>query len=120
MRFEHSLRLRVTRRHKDGVTVAFPVTDGLLNSTGVLHGGVTASVVDETAWFAIVDQLGEKIAMTTSELKVNYLRPIAGVKGTARGVRLRMGKRLCVVRVDVFDAQRRLAAMGVATYILLG
>ena len=56
---------------------------------------------------------------TTAEMKINYLRPIAGDKVTARDYVLRAGKALCVARVDVFVDQRRLAAVALVTYMLL-
>jgi len=57
--------------------------------------------------------------MTTTELKVNYLRPIAGKKVIARVYVLRAGKTLSVTRVDLLDAQRRLSAIAIVTYMLL-
>ena len=55
MSFEHQLNLRVVRKHSDGVTVHFDLLKEYLNSNGVLHGGVTASIADEAAWHAIVN-----------------------------------------------------------------
>ena len=37
----------------------------------------------------------------------------------ARVYSLRAGKRLFVSRVDMFDAQKRLSAVGIVTYMLL-
>ena len=119
MAFEDSLGITVTRKHKDGVTCTVPLRPELLNSNGVVHGGVIASIADEVAWWAIIDQLGERKPMTTSELKVNYLRPISGSKTTARGFVLKLGKMLAVTRVDVFDSEKRLAAHATVTYAFL-
>ncbi len=119
MAFEHSLSIRVVRKHSDGVTVELPLRDEFLNNTGVLHGGVIASIADEAAWHAMIHAYrGERLA-TTTELKVNYLRPIAGKKATARAYALRAGKTLFVSRIDLFDAQKRLSAVSVVTYMLL-
>ncbi|MBI1791173.1 MAG: PaaI family thioesterase [Acidobacteria bacterium] len=120
MAFEDDLATRVVRKHKDGVTVECPLREGLMNSNGVVHGGVIASVADEAAWHAIIHHLGHYTPMTTTELKVNYLRPIAGAKIVGRAYLLRAGRTLCVGRVDLFDAKRRLAAIAVVTYMLLG
>jgi uncharacterized protein (TIGR00369 family) len=57
--------------------------------------------------------------MTTTELKVNYLRPIAGKNVLARACVLRAGKTLSVTRVDLMDAERRLSAIAIVTYMLL-
>ncbi|HEY3743041.1 MAG TPA: PaaI family thioesterase [Bryobacteraceae bacterium] len=121
MAFEDDLGISVTRKHKDGVTCAVPLRPALLNSNGVLHGGIIASIADEVAWHAILSQMPEpRPAMTTSELKVNYLRPIAlASKTTARGYVLKLGKMLAVTRVDVFDSQKKLAAHATVTYAFL-
>ncbi len=124
MSFEDSLAIIITRKHKDGVTCSVPLHQGLLNGTGIVHGGVIASIADEVAWFAIIsvteDQLGERRPMTTSELKVNYLRPIAlASKTTARGFVLKLGKMLAVTRVEIYDSEKRLAAHATVTYAFL-
>ena len=119
MAFEHSIGLRVVRAHRDGVTVAFPLREEFLNSNGVLHGGVIAAIADEAAWHALTHGSERPPNMTTTELKVNYLRPFTGKKVTARAYVLRAGKTLSVTRVDLLDAQKRLSAIAVVTYMLL-
>ena len=123
MAFEDTLGITITRKHKDGVTCTVPLRTGLLNSNGVVHGGVIASIADEVAWHAILSQIkaqmGEPKPMTTSELKVNYLRPIGGKKATARGFVLKLGRMLAVTRVDIFDEEKRLAAHATVTYAFL-
>ncbi len=119
MAFEDSIRVEVIRKHRDGVTVACPLSDKLMNSAGVLHGGVIATIADEAAWHALIHAYKAKRPMTTTELKVNYLRPVAGKKITARVYVLRAGKTLGVTRVDLFDSQKRLCAVGLVTYMLL-
>jgi uncharacterized protein (TIGR00369 family) len=56
---------------------------------------------------------------TTTDLKINYLRPIAEGKLVARAHLLRVGKKLCVGRVDMHDSHRKLAAVAIVTYMLL-
>lgn len=117
--FEFQLGLIVRRRHADGVTCRLPLRPGLFNSDGVVHGGIIATVADEVAWHAILHQLGSPARMTTAELKVNYLCPIAGQSLTARGIVLKLGRMLMVTRVDIFDEQRKLAAHATVTYARL-
>ena len=59
--------------------------------SGVLHGGVTATLVDVAVGLALAHR-GYKA--TTVELKINYLRPVTGRKVTARSHLLRIGKTL--------------------------
>jgi uncharacterized protein (TIGR00369 family) len=119
MAFENSLALRVVRKHRDGVTVDFPLREEFLNGNGVLHGGVIAAIADEAAWHGLVHAHQGHREMTTTELKVNYLRPMAGKKVVARVYVLRAGKKLSVTRVDLLDSQRRLSAIAIVTYMLL-
>jgi len=119
MAYEHSLALRVTRKHPDGVTIECPLRDDLLNSNGVMHGGVIAAIADEAAWHALIHEHKSQREMTTTELKVNYLRPMAGKKVVARAYVLRAGKKLGVTRVDLFDSQKKLSAVAIVTYMLL-
>ena len=124
MAFEDELGIKVTRKHKDGVSCTVPLRAGLLNSNGVLHGGIIASIADEVAWHAILSQMEDGAAdrkpMTTSELKVNYLRAIGPCTATtARGYVLKLGRMLAVTRVDVFDSEKRLAAHATVTYAFL-
>ena len=120
MSFEHTLNLRVVEKHDDGVTVEFDFLPAYLNSSGVLHGGVTASIADEAAWHAIETHFGYgSKKSTTTELKVNYLRPIGGKVVSARARLVRAGKTLCVSQIDIFDEQKNLAAIAIVTYMLL-
>jgi uncharacterized protein (TIGR00369 family) len=119
MVFEDSIRVQVVKKHRDGVTVECPLSKRLMNGAGVVHGGVIATIADEAAWHALVHAYKARRTMTTTELKVNYLRPIAGDKITARAYVLRAGKTLGVTRIDLFDGQKRLSAVALVTYMLL-
>ena len=120
MSFENSLNLRVAEKHDDGVTLHFDLLPQYLNNQGVLHGGVTASLADEAAWHAIENHLGSgKRKSTTTELKVNYLRPLGGSKVVCRAYLVRAGQTLCVSRIDLFDEKQNLAAIATVTYMLL-
>jgi acyl-coenzyme A thioesterase PaaI-like protein len=44
--FNTHVGLKLVRLHKDGVTIECTIRPELLNGSGVLHGGVTATVAD--------------------------------------------------------------------------
>jgi uncharacterized protein (TIGR00369 family) len=119
MPFEQSLDVRIRERHQDGVTCECAIRDELMNSNGVLHGGIIACIADEAAWWAIETHTERAKNSTTTELKVNYLLPITGDKVIARTFLLRVGKTLCVSRVDMSGADGRLAATAIVTYMFL-
>ena len=95
------------------------IREDLLNTNGVLHGGVAASVADEVAWHCVTHRYGSDLATTTSDLKINYLRPVVGDRVIARGEILRAGRTFCVSRVDLCDRDKRLCAVAIVSYMLL-
>lgn len=119
MPFNQLLGIRVVRLHRDGVTIECPVREDLRNVAGVLHGGVAATLADAAVGIALTNHFSAKRAATTTELKINYLRPIAEGKIVARAHLLRVGSKLVVGRVDMFDSNRKLAAAAIVTYMLL-
>jgi uncharacterized protein (TIGR00369 family) len=79
------------------------VTPRVVNSSGVLQGGLLATLIDMVAGVSL--QRGERAYLrnATSEMQVSFL---AGARvGPVRAVAhiLRRGRRSAVVRVDVYD-----------------
>ncbi len=110
---------RLAALHRDGLTLECAVRRDLLNSAGVLHGGVTATLADATVGVAVHYLLGTHRPITTVEMKINYFRPVTGGKIFARARMLRMGATICVGRVDITDSHRKLAGTALATYMIL-
>jgi len=119
MPFNKLIGIRVLRRHSDGVTLECAMRDDHRNIAGVMHGGVAATLADAAVGIALASHFEGRRPCTTTDLKINYLRPISEGKIVARSHLVRVGKKLCVGRVDMFDARRRLAAVAIVTYILL-
>ncbi len=119
MPFNKLIGIRVVRRHADGVTITCAMREELKNTAGVMHGGVVATIADAAVGIALASHFDGRRPCTTTDLKINYLRPVADGKIIARSHLLRVGRQLCVGRVDVFDAEGKLAAVAIATYMLL-
>jgi uncharacterized protein (TIGR00369 family) len=119
MPFNKLIGIRVLRIHSDGVTLQCAMREELKNVAGMMHGGVAATLADAAVGIALASHFGGRRPCTTTDLKINYLRPIAHGKLTARSRLVRIGKKLCVGRVDMTDAQKKLAAVAIVTYLLL-
>jgi uncharacterized protein (TIGR00369 family) len=117
--FNQLVGIRLVGIHKDGVTIDCKLRPELLNASGVLHGGVTATLADAAVGIAITQRVGRTGAATTVEMKLNYLRPVSGRKITARARLLRMGSTLCIGRVDMFNDAKELVSTALVTYMLL-
>lgn len=93
------------------------VRDDLRRNGGVIHGGVTASLIDTAAAFSIMTILEPDQATTTVDLTVHYLRPIVAGIATARARVVRSGRRIVIAAVDVFDEAETLLATALTTYV---
>jgi|SRR5579872_1430480 len=119
MPFNTLLGITVSKLHKDGVTIECKVKKELLNSAEVLHGGVFATVADAAVGISLARHFGERRPITTVELKINYLRPVSQGKIKARARLLRVGARVCVGSVEIKDAENRMVAAALLSYIQL-
>jgi len=90
--------------------------DDLRQPHGVLHGGVTASLIDTAMAFAIRTHLRDHEATATVDLTIHYLRPhtAGAVVCTAKVVR--PGKRIFTVSADVVNGEGKLIATAISTY----
>ena len=96
---------------------------------GILHGGVTAAVIDVTGGLTaflgahqknVEDTLDKKLArfgrLGTIDMRIDYLRPGLGRWFVATGHILRTGKKVAVTRVELHNDKGRLIAVGTAAY----
>ncbi len=120
MPFNSLLGIKVARMHADGVTVEIPFREEMRNSAGVLHGGVSATLVDAAVGIAITRHFGGRRLATTVEMKINYFRPIDSGKVAARSRLLRVGSTLIVGSVELRNGKGELAGAALVTYMLLG
>jgi uncharacterized protein (TIGR00369 family) len=86
---------------------------------GHVHGGVIASLVDTAIFWCFFAELDESAGITTVDLKVNYLAPVADGKLSARGKRIRLGRTLGLGETEVFNGEGKLVAHGTSSVIVL-
>jgi len=68
--FNSHVGLKLVRLHKDGITIACDLRPELMNGSGVLHGGVTATLADVAVGMALARHLGRPRAAATVEMKI--------------------------------------------------
>ena len=98
-----------------------PIRPELKQQHGFVHGGVISYAVDNALTFAGGSVLGTSV--TTSEFKINYLRPAIGDFLVARAAVIHAGKSQAVCRCDVFvskDGKESLCATSQGTITMLG
>lgn len=117
--FNRLVGLRLTRLHRDGITIECTLRSDLRNSAGAAHGGVAATMADAAVGIAIQRHFGGKRRITTVELKINYFRPVIEGRIFARSHLLRIGSTLCIGNVDFVDDHARAIGTAIVTYIFL-
>ena len=117
MPFNGLIGIEVTAVHDDGLTIRCGLRPNLMNGAGTMHGGVIASMVDAVVGIALYRHFGGERMMATTEMKLNYLRPIVREGATARAKILRTGQHLCIGQAEVFDEDEQLAAIGIVSYL---
>lgn len=112
---------------------SFNMTKDLIGNSiaGILHGGVTASVIDLTGGLSAliscvklnegkpVDVIKKKVTSTaTIDMRVDYLRPGKGKSFKCKSRIIRAGSRIVVAKIDLYNEMKTRIATGTATYLI--
>ncbi|WP_286755728.1 MULTISPECIES: PaaI family thioesterase [Roseivirga] len=90
--------------------------------TGLVHGGVTATVADIVAGFSAYTVVAEDQHVVTGEIKISYFAPGRGQKLYAKGWVVKQGKKMnfCEAEVWCIDGDKRtLIAKATTTMVTL-
>lgn len=116
-----------------GAVTSFPLKPDLIGNSaaGILHGGVTAAVIDLTGGLsallscvklnekASLEDLQAKLtASATIDMRVDYLRPGRGDAFECKSRLIRAGSRIVVAKVDLSNEKAVRIATGTATYMI--
>jgi uncharacterized protein (TIGR00369 family) len=97
--------------------VKIAMRDDLRQPYGILHGGVTATLIDTAMAFAVRTQLQDHEITTSVDLTVHYLRPHTKGDAVCTAKVVRPGKRVFTVSADVINSEGKLIATGLSTYM---
>jgi uncharacterized protein (TIGR00369 family) len=119
------LDLDIERVEPGHATFVLPFDEKFANVTsGTVHGGVTATVIDTASGFALRSTFDDPagVRLTTTDLNVRYVRPARGdVRVTADVVRAgdSMGVTDCEA-TTVHEGERTVVATGGTSYRIIG
>lgn len=98
-------------------TVRLTIAPHHKQNLGVVHGGATASLIDTASAMALLTVLNKGEKTTTTDLSIQYLRPLTEGEITAHAIVRRAGRRVAALSVDVYDVNQKLAATAITTYL---
>jgi len=112
--FSRHIKLRVDEIEHGRSTMSIEVEDLHLNGNGTLHGGVYATLIDNTMALAIISIARARIA--TTEMNVHFLGPVAAGRVTCKGEMLHRTRRTATAEARVYDDNGALVAMGTGAF----
>ncbi|WP_084631273.1 thioesterase family protein [Ferrimonas senticii] len=131
--FHQLLQLQIRRFDINAVEVVVEMRPELIGNPmhQILHGGVTATLLDiaggmvafagvierhpEADWPTIQKRLAN---LGTIDMRVDYLRPGRGNQFIASGQVLRTGNKVAVVRTELHNEDGQQIASGTGTYLV--
>lgn len=96
--------------------ISFEMHDQLKQPHGILHGGITATLIDTAMAFAVVTELAEGEKASTIDLTIHYLRPHTEGTVTCTAKVVRAGKRIFTLSAETVNGQGKLIATAISTY----
>ncbi len=117
--FSKLIGMKLVDLQPDVAVISIEMRDDLRQPSGVLHGGVTATLIDTAMAFAVRTRLAPTEATATIDLTVHYLRPHLSGTFTCTAKVVRGGKRIFTVSADVENEDGQHIATAVSTYTRL-
>lgn len=89
------------------------------NFNGSLHGGIMCDIMDAAMGLACGSTMDDTQRFTTTELKINYFRPVWNSKFTATAWVVNRGKTLCYTECELKNEEGKLIAKASSSLMLL-
>ncbi len=133
MPFNQLLGLEIEQFSSTCVRVGFSMEDKLIGNPvqRILHGGVTAAVLDVVGGLVAFAGIAERVIalpesqraallakIGTIDLRVDYLRPGRGKRFIGSGEIIRSGNRVTVCRMELHNDDNIQIAYGTGTYLV--
>ncbi len=113
--FAKMIGMRLVDLQPDLAVLKIEMRDDLRHPGGILHGGVTATLIDTAMAYAVRTRVGPTDKTATIDLTVHYLRPHVDGTFTCTARVVRAGKRIFTVSADVHN-EEGLIATAISTY----
>ena len=133
MPFHQLIGLEIVRYDSDEVELSIAMKPQLVGNSvhGILHGGVTATMLDVAGGMVVFAAVLENMEQVTQEtvferlqnlgtidLRIDYLRPGRGEVFIATAKVIRAGNKVAVARMELHNEQGDHIAFGTGTYMV--
>ena len=112
--FSRHIGAKVDEVEPGRAVISIEIEDVHLNGTGTLHGGVYASLIDNSMGIAVLALVGVRTA--TIEMNVHFLGAVNEGRITCRGEVVHRTRRTATAEAKVYDEAGNLVAMGTGAF----
>jgi len=117
--FAKLLGIEVESAEPGHAVLSMKLRDEHMRNDAIAHGGVIATPIDSSMAIAIMAMLEEGERTVTVDLTIHYLRAVKEGSARASARVVRAGRRVITVSAELFDADGKLAATAISTYLRL-
>jgi uncharacterized protein (TIGR00369 family) len=116
--FNRHLGMKILEWSEGTVTLAIDIQDWMRNRTGIVHGGVTATLIDAAAGYAgnFCPHPGRRRISSTLALTTSYIAAGKGKRIIAKAKVKGGGRTIYASAVEVHDENGTLIAIGEGTF----
>ncbi|WP_236702366.1 MULTISPECIES: PaaI family thioesterase [Shouchella] len=104
---------------KDTFSIRVPITPLIHNPLSIVHGGMTATLLDSTMGGAAMQSLPDHLTAVTSQLNIHYMRPGVGEYLECFATVVHSGKQLIVVEGNAYNNEKKLIAKATGTFFVI-
>lgn len=116
--FPDLLGIEVEELRRDYARLRMPWRNDLNQSTGLMHAGAIATLIDTAVVPAIGTAYSDDRPFSTIEMSVRYVQPVRQEDLVAEGWVVRRGKRVVFCEVEVRTASGVVVATGDLIYVV--
>lgn len=109
----------ITLAETDHVIMAAPMSERNIRPGGSISGPTQMALADHIAYAVIFTRLGITPMVVTSNLNIDFLRPLIGETVNVEGKMIKLGRALAVIEVNIWgDNKEKISSRATVTYAL--
>ena len=98
------------------VTITLPILSFTKNRINIVHGGITALIMDEAMGTLAHHNVAENQTVVTTDMTTHYLKPGDGEKLTCIASMMQIGRKRLVAQATVYDDHGEKVAFSTASF----
>lgn len=115
----HVLQISEGEQNDEHFIMKMPNTPLVQNNLNILHGGITATLLDTAMGIYANSLIPDQFAAVTSEIKVNYIAPGVGDELTCVASTIHRGRKTIVMEGKVFRDDQKLVAHATGSFFII-